>query len=182
MRVRHGGPNQTQLHNSLHSNPEARDSFWCARFHEYLQDRLVLKCLLFLSSCESEKYVTCCPKPFALLPPDLRGLMDVPACGVLCRCGNIPEIDRVLLCRSGCTFRLLTPSLSGGRAWCLLHSSWLIIHGQVVDHFRFFAGAGPQCNDNKGPTPVDLKILGSGIKLRVIFFPTNVRSASRRGV
>jgi hypothetical protein len=47
--------------------------------------------------------------------------MDVPAGGVLCRCGNILEIDRVLLCRSGCTFRPLTFLLSQGeRAWCLL--------------------------------------------------------------
>src|ERR1700728_343036 len=90
----------------------------------------------FLLYHMTETYVTTyCPQAF--LPqtgasPEC-GLMDVPASDVLCRCGNIPELDRVLLCRSGCTFSLLTFLFSRGEGfWCLLHLSRLIIRSQVV--------------------------------------------------
>jgi hypothetical protein len=103
--------------------------------------------------------------------------------GVLCRCGNILEIDRVLLCRSGCTFRPLTFLLSQGEgAWCLVQ---LV----VADHkwpwltspiFRRGLNWTVLAMTNKRSIPVDLEILGSGIKLRVIFFPTNVDQCLKR--
>ena len=165
-------------------HPKARDSF-CKTVSS-------LSLCPFLLYHMTEIYVTtyCLQAylPHTGASPEC-GLMDVPASDVLCRCGNIPEIDRVLLCRSGCTFRLLTFLFSRGEGfWCfaaLVTANHTKPGGRMrklaLDLFaklRFFAevefGLQLQCNDNKRSTSVDLEIWFRHQAFLMIFPPTNV--------